>query len=106
MMNIALFKRILPALVVALLLALVSAGLQAQNIKRGFKLLEKADHEKAIELFRSALSENKDEPAALLGIALIMADDSSSFFDLPAAWKYTGQLKNNLDKLTEEEIEF
>ncbi|MBN1145064.1 MAG: hypothetical protein JXA72_11610 [Bacteroidales bacterium] len=106
MMNTGLFKRILPALAVALLLTLVSVGLQAQNIKRGFKLLEKADHEKAIELFKSALSQNQDQPAALLGIALIMADDSSSFFDLPAAWKYTGQLKSNLDKLTEEEIEF
>lgn len=106
MMNTAFIKRILPALAGAFFLALVSVGLQAQNIKRGFKLLEKADHVKAIELFRGALSENKDQPAALLGIALIMADDSSSFFDLPAAWKYTGQLKSNLDKLTEDEIEF
>ncbi len=106
MMNNVLLKRILPALTVILLLALAPVGLQAQNIKRGFKLLEKADHEKAIELFRSALSESNDNPAALLGIALIMADDSSSFFDLPSAWKYTCQLKSNLDKLTEEEITF
>ncbi|MFO7371097.1 MAG: hypothetical protein R6X09_12615 [Bacteroidales bacterium] len=106
MMNTAFIKKILPALTVAFFLALLPVGLQAQNIKRGFKLLEKADHVKAIELFRGALSVNMDQPAALLGIALIMADDSSSFFDLPAAWKYTGQLKSNLDKLTEDEIEF
>ncbi len=106
MMNTVLLKRILPALAVILLLALAPVGLQAQNIKRGFKLLEKADHGKALELFRSALSESPDSPAALLGIALIMADDSSAFFDLPSAWKYTCQLKSNLDKLTEEEIAF
>ena len=73
MMNTAFIKRILPALAVAFFLALVSVGVQAQNIKRGFKLLEKADYVKASELFQSALSENKDQPAALLGIALIMA---------------------------------
>lgn len=106
MKNTVFLKKIMPALAVVLLLALVPVGMQAQNIKRGFKLLEKADHEKALELFRSALSESTYNPAALFGIALIMADDSSDFFDLPSAWKYTGLLKSNLDKLTEEEIEF
>jgi tetratricopeptide (TPR) repeat protein len=91
---------------ILLLLTLLTCELSAQNLKRGYKLLEKADYVKAMGMFRDAAAENKENPAALFGIALILADDSSSFFDLIEAWKYTVLLKANLEKLTEEEIEF
>ena len=37
-------------------------------------------------LFIKAVSENSQDPAALFGLALILADDSSSYFDLIGAW--------------------
>lgn len=78
----------------------------AQNTKRGFKTLEKSDYQKSMEQFKSALAENNDNAAALLGLTLIMADDSSSFFDLIGAWKYACQLKPLVEKFSAEELEY
>lgn len=68
--------------------------------------MEKADYEKSREIFIKAVSENSQDPAALFGLALILADDSSSYFDLVGAWTYAILLKANIDKLTEEELAF
>ncbi len=80
--------------------------LQAQNTKRAFKLLEKAEYEKSRGLLLDALSENKEDPAALLGMTLMLADDKSPYYDLIASWGYARTLKANLDKITTEESEF
>jgi hypothetical protein len=86
------------------LLILLISGLSAQNTKRGYKLLEKADYDKSREIFLEVLSKNKQDPAALFGLALILADDSSSYFNPIDAWKYASMLKPNIEKLTEDEI--
>lgn len=89
-----------------LLLVILSAGLSAQNAKRGFKLLEKVDYEKSRELFLNVISENNQNPAALFGLTLILADEKSPYFDLIGAWEYATALKPNLEILTTEEIEY
>ncbi len=92
--------------VVLLILALVPFGLTAQSAKKGYKLLEKADYEKAFEVFREALSEADQNPAALFGLALILADEKSSLYDVIGAWDYAKRLQQNIDKITTEESEF
>jgi hypothetical protein len=80
--------------------------IQAQNTKRGFKLLEKSDYTKAYEQFSEAVSENKEDPAALLGMTLILADTNAPNFDLVNAWKCASVLNANIEKLTTEEQEY
>jgi tetratricopeptide (TPR) repeat protein len=83
----------------------ISVELSAQNTKKGFKLLEKADYNKSRDVFREVISENSQNPAGCLGLALIHADEKSPFYDLITAWEYVITLKKNLDMLTPEEIE-
>lgn len=92
--------------VTAVLLTIVSLSSFSQNTRRAFKLLEKADYEKAGELFSSAIEENSDNPAALFGQMLILADDSTDEFDLVKAWKNGSIITGTLDKLTPEELEY
>jgi tetratricopeptide (TPR) repeat protein len=89
-----------------LLLILLTFGLSGQNIKRGYKLLEKADYEKSWGLFKDAVSENSQNPAGLFGLALILADTNSSYYNLIGAWEYASKLKPNIERLTPEELEF
>ena len=89
-----------------LLLVHLSLGLSAQNSKKGYKLLEKADYERSREEFTDVLEENQQNPAALFGLSLILADEKSPYFDLIGAWEYGTAVKTNIDKLTPEEIEF
>lgn len=77
-----------------------------QNIRRGYKLLEKTDYEKAGVLFSEAIEENPKNPAALLGLMLILADDSSSSFDLISAWKNGSAITSLLEQFTTEDLEF
>jgi len=81
-------------------------GLSAQNSKKGFKQLEKAEYEKSYDDFVNVLEDDRQNPAALLGCALILADDRSPLFDLIGAWEYASTLKPNIEKLSTEEIEF
>jgi hypothetical protein len=88
------------------LVLIAGSAVNAQNTKRGFKFLEKLDFEKAHEVFSDALSEKPGNAPALLGLMLIMADDSSSYFDIVQAWKYAKELKVSMDQLTTEELEY
>jgi len=88
------------------LLILLTFGLSGQSTKRGYKLLEKVDFEKSRGLFLDAVSENTQNPAALFGLALILADTNSFYYDLIGAWEYACMLKPNIDKLTPEELEY
>src|SRR5512138_752649 len=88
------------------LVLIAGSAVNAQNTKRGFKFLEKLDFEKAHEVFSDALSEKPGNAPALLGLMLIMADDSSSYFDIVQAWKYAKELKVSMDQLTTEDLEY
>ena len=69
-------------------------------------MLEKAEYEKSAEVFREVLGENEHNLAALFGLAMIYADDKSPLFNLIDAWNYAMKLRQNVEKLTPEEIEF
>jgi thioredoxin-like negative regulator of GroEL len=100
-------KKTLNLFYVALwILAVLPIGLSAQNLKKGYKLLEKADYEKAYEVFGDALSGTDQNPAALFGMALVFADEKSPRYDVIGAWDYARKLQQNIDKLSTEESEF
>ena len=100
------FKKFLQLAGLLFWLLVITSGISAQNTKRGFKLLEKVDYEKARELFLGAHAENKEDPTALLGLMLVFGDDKSPYFDLIGAWEYAGILNQNIEKLSAEELEF
>jgi hypothetical protein len=92
--------------IIFLQLLFLCYGLSAQNSKKGFKQLEKAEYEKSYEDFSGVLEDDNQNPAALLGCALIFADDRSPLFNLIGAWEFASILKPNIEKLSPEEIEF
>jgi hypothetical protein len=99
-------KKTLPIYrLILFLLVFVPFGLTAQNSKKGYKLLEKSDYEKSREVFQGILKENQQDPAALFGMSLILANDQSPYFDLINAWEYARQVSQYMDNLTPEEIE-
>lgn len=77
----------------------------AQNSKKGYKLLEKAEFEKSAEIFREVLNEKSDDPAAAFGLAMIYGDEKSPLFKLVDSWEYALKSQSNLEKLTPDELE-
>jgi hypothetical protein len=77
----------------------------AQNIKRGYKQLEKLDYEKAKELFEKITEESPDDVGAHFGLAMVYADNNSGYFDIVEAWYHIHAMKENISRLTQEEIE-
>ncbi|MBN2813850.1 MAG: hypothetical protein JXQ80_07215, partial [Bacteroidales bacterium] len=88
------------------LFCLSASVLTGQPVKRAYKLLEKADYLKAYELFKEALSENKEDPAARFGMSLLLADDKSPQYNLIEAWECADGLIEKLDQLSPETLEF
>ncbi len=84
----------------------LSISMPAQNAKKGYKLHEKAEYEKSAEIFREVAIENDQDMAAKFGLALVYADDKSSLFNLIDAWDYALKTRQNLDKLTPDELGF
>ena len=72
-----------PLIIPFLFLAL---AVSAQNSKKGYKLLEKADYEKSAEIFREVLQEKNGDPAASFGLAMNYGDEKSPLFDLVESW--------------------
>jgi hypothetical protein len=78
----------------------------AQNSKKGFKYLEKAEYEKSAEVFREVLKEKSEDPAASFGLAMIYGDEKSTLFNLVDSWDFALKCKSNVEKLTPDELEF
>ncbi len=76
-----------------------------QSLKRGFKSLGKLEYDKAYNAFKDILSSDKNNIAANFGMALVLADDSSSYFDIIDAWEYIERIQNRMGELSQEEIE-
>lgn len=87
------------------LLITSSAVLLSQNSKRGFKLLEKDDFEKAYEIFVKVLEDEPENVSAHFGLALIFSNDNYSQKDYVTAWEYADFTKKNINKLTQDELE-
>lgn len=77
----------------------------AQNIKKGFKNLEKKEYDKAKESFQKNLEENKTNPGANFGMALALADDESAVFSIIDSWEFADMARKNIDKLSQDDIE-
>jgi hypothetical protein len=88
-----------------IVLASITLTLSAQNVKKAYKNLEKSDYLKAKEIFEKNLSENKDHVASNFGMAMILADENSPFFNIVDAWQYIVAIDGKTNELTQEEIE-
>ena len=84
----------------------LALAVTAQNSKKGFKFLEKAEYEKSAEVFKEVLKEKSDDPAASFGLAMIFGDEKSPLFNLVDSWEFALKCKSNEEKLTPEELEF
>ncbi len=90
----------------SLFIFLVALNGFSQNTKRAYKLLEKADYAKAVDIFKSVLADDPVNPAAVLGMMLTEADEKSPDFSLVSAWKYGSQMKSLTEKLTADDLEY
>lgn len=79
--------------------------LNAQSVKRAYKSLEKYEYDKAKESFEKTLSEDKNNVAANLGLALIYADDESPLFNIIDAWQYVELIQEKTNQLSQDDIE-
>ncbi len=80
-------------------------SVHAQNIKRGYKNLEKLEYDKALDAFKKNLSNNPNDVGSNFGVALILADDQSPFFDIIDAWQYVERLEGKISDLSQDDIE-
>ena len=81
------------------------ANASGQNIKKGFKNLEKKEYDKALESFKKDLSDDPDNVGANFGMALVLADDESPFFNIIDAWQYVERINGRTGDLSQDEIE-
>ena len=88
-----------------ILIIVFSDGILAQNFKRGFKLLEKSDYEKAYEVFEKVLEEESENVSSHFGLALIYSDDNFNNKDYITAWEYADFTNKNKNKLTSDELD-
>jgi hypothetical protein len=77
----------------------------SQNIKKGFKNLEKREYEKAKESFQKIISEDHTNVGANFGMALVLADDSSTVFSIIDSWQYVEKVQSKIDNLSQEDID-
>jgi hypothetical protein len=84
---------------------LVSFCVNGQDVKKGFKHLEKLDYVKAEEAFSKEAIVYKDNPAVDFGLALVYGDKESPYYDLIKAWSCIRITIKNLANLTTEETE-
>ena len=87
------------------LIFITSLSVNGQNIKKGFKSLEKKEYDKALDDFKRDLSNNPNDVGANFGMALVLADDQSPLFDIIDAWQYVERMKDRIGELSEEDME-
>ena len=91
--------------ILTIILLFTFVFVNAQNSKRGYKSLEKKDYAKAKEVFSKAIADNRNDVAANFGMALVLADEQSPYFDIIDAWQYVESIEGKTSSLTQEEIE-
>jgi hypothetical protein len=84
------------------MLVLTSNG---QDIKKGYKSLEKLDYEKAADAFENTLEDDIDNLGANLGLALIYADDKSPLFNIVKSWQYIDRIRGKNIELSQDDID-
>lgn len=76
-----------------------------QNVKRGFKSLEKSEFDKAKEIFEKALEDNLADPAANFGMAYIYANDNYPEANPLRAWRYVDEADRNFKNISADDSE-
>ncbi len=92
-------------LVMYLFIVAFLTGANGQNIKKGFKNLEKKEYDKALDAFKKNLSDNPDEVGANFGMALVLADDQSPYFNIIDSWQYIERMNGKIGELSQDDIE-
>ena len=91
--------------ILIVLLVTLSLSLSAQNVKKAYKSLEKGDYLKGKEIFKKNLAENKEHVASNFGMAMVLADDKSPYFNIVDSWQFIEIIQGRTNELTQEEIE-
>lgn len=89
----------------AILLATFCVLASGQDIKKGYKSLAKSDYQKARDAFQKNLSEDRDNIGANFGMAIVLADDSSTYFNIIDAWEHIERIEGRTGDLLQEDIE-
>lgn len=84
---------------------LLSLGVSAQDIKRGYKNLEKNEYDKAKDDFAKNLANDESSVGANFGMAMVLSNDELPLFDIIDSWQYAEKIDGNLNNLSQEEIE-
>lgn len=92
-------------LIILSIISIWIMNLNAQDVKKGFKYLNRGDLEKAEEEFMGMYRINKYNAAASYGLALTYSTDSYKNKDYFAAYDYAKQSEVNYDKLRANEID-
>ncbi len=66
-----------------------------QNIEKAFELIKEKDYDKAINIFRRAISKGKYDIAARYGMAVILCDEKYHFYNTTNAYKYIKYVERN-----------
>lgn len=88
-----------------ILLLFVGTHLKAQNLKRGFGHLEKAEYEKAYERFNKDLFEGPENPGTNFGLAMLFANPTFSKHDIIKSWEHCKITQKNISKLSSDDRE-
>ncbi len=84
---------------------LIAFCINGQDVKRGFKHLEKLDYARAEDEFSKELILYKENPAVNFGLAMVYGDKESPYYDLIKAWSCIRITIKNLSALSLEETE-
>ncbi len=87
------------------LISILSITVSAQNVKKGYKSLEKKDYVKAKEAFEKNLLEFPDHVASNFGMALMLSDEKSPYFNIVDSWAYMEKVIDKTNELNQEELE-
>ncbi|MBN2611152.1 MAG: PQQ-like beta-propeller repeat protein [Bacteroidales bacterium] len=90
-------------ILLSVMLFFLFTELSAQNIKKGYKQLEKSDYLKAKEFFEAEYRTNSSSAAATFGLMIIFADSNSPFYNLTEAWSHARVTEKSVNRLNEEE---
>ncbi|MFO7656131.1 MAG: hypothetical protein R6W78_03625 [Bacteroidales bacterium] len=88
---------------ISVFLVLMLTELSAQNIRKGFKQLEKSDYAKAKEFFDAEYKINNTSAAAAFGLTVIYADNNSPSYSLTDAWSHALMVEKNIHQMNEDE---
>ncbi|MFC2100525.1 tol-pal system YbgF family protein [Bacteroidota bacterium] len=91
-------------LIVLLILLLVTASLDAQSSKKGFRKIEKGEFLEAEDIFNKVLSDSPDDAVTQFGLALLYSDSLFPKNDYFTAYRYLNWAKDNYMKIDSSEI--